>query len=66
MSPDTLFYCILGILIAQFAIETLLDYLNARRFGAALPEEVKHLYDAEAYAQSQAYKKAKPAGGEAQ
>ena len=58
MSPDTLFYCILGILIAQFAIETLLDYLNARRFGAALPEEVKHLYDAEAYARSQAYKKA--------
>ena len=58
MSPDTLFYCILGILIAQFAIETLLDYLNARRFGAALPEEVEHLYDPEAYAQSQAYKKA--------
>lgn len=58
MSPDLLFYCILGILIVQFAIETLLDYLNARRFGAALPEEVKQLYDDEAYAQSQAYKKA--------
>ena len=57
MSPDILFYCIVGILIVQFAIETLLDYLNARRFGAALPEEVKQLYDAEAYAQSQAYKK---------
>ncbi|HSR59169.1 MAG TPA: M48 family metallopeptidase, partial [Robiginitalea sp.] len=52
-----LLYFILGILIAQFGVETLLDYLNARRFGAPLPEEVRHLYDPEAYAKSQAYKK---------
>ena len=58
MSSESLFYVILGILILQFAIETLVDYLNARRFGANLPEEVSQLYDREAYAQSQAYKKA--------
>ena len=57
MSSEILLYFILGILIAQFGVETLLDYLNARRFGAPLPEEVRHLYDPEAYAKSQAYKK---------
>lgn len=58
MSSETLFYCFLGILILQFAVETLLDYLNAKRFNAPLPDEVAHLYDADAYAKSQAYKKA--------
>lgn len=58
MSSEILLYFILGILIVQFAVETLLEYLNARRFGAPLPEEVMHLYDPEAYAKSQAYKKA--------
>lgn len=57
MSSEILLYFILGILIAQFGVETLLDYLNARRFGAPLPEEVRHLYDPEAYAKSQSYKK---------
>ncbi len=57
MSSEVLFYCILGILILQFAVESVLDYLNARRFGSPLPEEVAQLYDTEAYAKSQDYKK---------
>ena len=58
MSSETLYYLIIGILILQFAVETLLDYLNARKFGDPLPEEVANVYSSEAYQQSMAYKKA--------
>ncbi|WP_445382652.1 M48 family metallopeptidase [Robiginitalea sp. IMCC43444] len=58
MSSESLYYLIIGILILQFAVETLLDYLNARKFGDPLPEEVANVYSSEAYERSMAYKKA--------
>lgn len=58
MSSESLYYLIIGILVLQFAVETLLDYLNARKFGDPLPEEVANVYSSEAYERSMAYKKA--------
>ncbi|MDG1573230.1 M48 family metallopeptidase [Robiginitalea sp. M366] len=58
MSAESLTYIITGILLVQYAVETLLEYLNARRFNATPPKEVEGLYDPEEYQRSQAYKKA--------
>lgn len=57
MSSTTLFYLILAILILEFLIETVLDYLNAKSFSKPVPPELQDVYDAEEYARSQAYKK---------
>ncbi|MBT8285718.1 MAG: M48 family metallopeptidase [Flavobacteriaceae bacterium] len=57
MSSTTLFYLILAILILEFLIETVLDYLNAKSFSKPVPPELEDVYDAEEYARSQAYKK---------
>ncbi|MFS4415768.1 M48 family metallopeptidase [Maribacter sp. 2307ULW6-5] len=50
-------YCIIGILVAEFLLTTLLNHLNARRFAHPLPEEVRDVYNAEAYQKSQRYKR---------
>lgn len=57
MASETLFYIIIGILILQYGVETVLDLLNARRFDDPVPVEVANLYDGDKYRQSQAYKK---------
>ncbi|MEZ2416029.1 M48 family metallopeptidase [Muriicola sp. E247] len=57
MSSTTLFYLILAILILEFLIETVLDYLNAKSFSKPVPPELEDVYDAKEYARSQAYKK---------
>ncbi|MEY8021156.1 M48 family metallopeptidase [Muriicola sp. SD30] len=57
MSSTTLFYLILAILILEFLIETVLDYLNAKSFSKPVPPELEDVYDAEEYTRSQAYKK---------
>ncbi|WP_411031522.1 M48 family metallopeptidase [Spongiimicrobium sp. 3-5] len=57
MESNTLYYIIIGILILQFLIETLLDYLNASRFQDSVPAELHDVFDDEAYNKSQAYKK---------
>ncbi|HET8735814.1 MAG TPA: M48 family metallopeptidase [Pricia sp.] len=54
---NTLFYLIIFILIAQFAVETLLDYLNAKRYGDPVPKELNDVFNSEEYEKSQAYKK---------
>ena len=54
---NTLFYIIIAILIIQFFIETVLDYLNAKRYGNPVPEELNDVFNAEEYEKSQAYKK---------
>lgn len=56
MSSDSLFYLIFIILIAEFLIETLMDYLNSKKFKDPIPSELSDVYDAEAYKKSQAYK----------
>ena len=56
MTAEILFLCIIGILLLEFAAETVLDILNARKFNDPVPGELENLYDAEAYEKSQAYK----------
>ncbi len=57
MNHNTLFYIIVGILVAQFLLETILDYFNARHYGDPVPEELNDVFDAEEYQKSQNYKK---------
>ncbi|PTN08004.1 M48 family metallopeptidase [Mangrovibacterium marinum] len=53
----TLFWLIIAILLFDFALERLLDYLNTTRWSDQLPDEVKGIYDDEKYRQQQAYSK---------
>lgn len=57
MTPTTLFYIIIGILILEFIVDQALDYLNAKHFDDPVPGELDDVYDEEKYAKSQAYKK---------
>jgi STE24 endopeptidase len=57
MTPTTLFFILIAIILIEFVIETTLDILNARHYGDALPEPLKDVYDNEEYLKSQAYKK---------
>jgi STE24 endopeptidase len=52
------FYIIIGILIFDYLLEQTLDYLNATRRNANLPEKLKGIYNEEKYRQSQEYDKA--------
>ena len=54
---NTLFYLIIAILILQFLTETVLDYLNAKKFQDPIPKELNDVFDENDYAKSQAYKK---------
>jgi STE24 endopeptidase len=50
-----LLYIITGILVFDFILERLLEYLNARHFSPKLPEALKDIYDPEKYRNSQLY-----------
>jgi len=54
----TIFYFIIGILLFDFILEQFLDYLNATKRSAVLPQELKGIYDEEEYKKSQEYEKA--------
>lgn len=56
MSSSSLFYSIISILIIQFLIDFLLDYLNARRFKESVPMELSDIFDEAEYDKSQDYK----------
>src|SRR5690606_13542868 len=58
MEKTLLFYVILVILIVQYLVHQLLEYLNATRFGANLPMELSDVFDEEEYRKSQQYKQA--------
>ncbi len=57
MTPNLLFFILIGILVVNFAKETFLALLNAKHFEDTLPEEVADVYDSKEYKNSQAYKK---------
>ena len=57
MTATTLFYIIIGILVIEFVVDTLLDFLNARKFDDPAPPELENLYDPDQYRKSQSYKK---------
>lgn len=56
MTPTTLFYIILTILILDFIVDKILDELNAKHFKDKVPQELQDVYDATEYKKSQEYK----------
>ncbi|GHC54246.1 M48 family metallopeptidase [Ulvibacter litoralis] len=57
MSPQTIFYSIIGILVISFLIDKLLDFLNAKHYNDPIPEALKDVFNKEEYTKSQQYKK---------
>tara|TARA_R110002124_G_scaffold6123_1_gene37377 strand:- start:123728 stop:124960 length:1233 start_codon:yes stop_codon:yes gene_type:complete len=57
MTPQTLFYIIIGILILNFIVDKILNYLNARHYNDPIPEPLKDVFDEEDYQKSQRYKR---------
>lgn len=57
MSPTTIFYIIIGIIIIEFIIDKVLDALNAKHYNDPVPDELKDVYNEEEYKKSQLYKK---------
>ncbi len=53
-----LFWCIIAILVLNFAIDAVLDHLNEKSASTNLPKEVEGIYDAEKYKKQQEYFKA--------
>ena len=56
MEKTTLFYVIIGILMIQYMIHQLLEFLNAKRFASNVPEELSDVFDDNEYQKSQQYK----------
>ncbi len=54
---NTVFYIIVGILIAGFILERWLEYLNMKNTVTQLPDELSDVYEPEKYEQSQKYKR---------
>ncbi|GAB7256306.1 M48 family metallopeptidase [Polaribacter sp. OB-PA-B3] len=57
MTPTSLFYTLITILVISFIIDKVLDYLNAKHFDDEIPGELADVYDESEYKKSQAYKK---------
>lgn len=57
MTPQTLFYIIVLIIIIDFIIDKVLDALNAKHFDDPIPKELQDVYDKKEYEKSQRYKK---------
>ena len=56
MTPQILFYIIIGIIIVKFLFDNYIDSLNAKHFNDAIPPELEGIYNEEEYLKSQAYK----------
>lgn len=56
MSPTTLFYIIIGLIVLDFLVDKLLDALNASRFNQPIPELLKDVFNPQEYRKSQEYK----------
>ncbi|MEO9513797.1 MAG: M48 family metallopeptidase [Flavobacteriaceae bacterium] len=57
MEKSILFYIIIAILVIQYLVQQLLEYLNAQRFQSTIPNELNDVFDEEEYHKSQQYKK---------
>ena len=57
MTPQLLFYILIGIILAKILFDTFLDAQNAKHFNDPIPEELKGIYNTKEYEKSQAYKK---------
>ncbi len=52
---EVIFYIIVAILVFDYFLERLLDYLNSLLWSNKLPEELEGIYDADKYKKSQEY-----------
>ena len=59
MSANTVFYLINIIIVSNFLVDRILDYLNNRYFTPELPSELSSFYDAGKYRKSLLYHKEK-------
>ncbi len=59
MTPEEWLYLIVGIVSVDYVVDQGLDYLNLRHSKTKLPEKLEGLYEADEYARSQQYQKAK-------
>lgn len=57
MNPESLFYIIVAIIVIDFIIDEILDFLNAKHFDDPVPAELEDVYNQEEYEKSQRYKK---------
>lgn len=57
MSPQSVFNIIIAIIVIDFLIDKVLDYLNARHFDDPIPSALQDVYNEEEYYKSQQYKK---------
>jgi len=57
MVYNVVFFVIVFIILVDFALERVLDYLNSRQWSTELPDELKDVYDPEQYRKQQEYKK---------
>jgi len=55
MNVTVLYAIIIGVLIFDFVLERILDFINKRRLGMPLPTELVGLYDEEKYKKQQSY-----------
>ncbi len=55
---DVLFLIILGLLVADFVLERVLEYLNITQLGDDLPGDIADIYDEKEYKKQQAYQRA--------
>jgi len=55
MTPQIILIILISIIVADFFLEGGLDLLNLKNLSEKLPKELKDLYDAEKYTQSQNY-----------
>ncbi len=59
MSADQLLYLLIGIVVLDYGIDQVLDFLNQKHAKGEVPEKLKGIYNEEEYAKSQAYQKAR-------
>ncbi|MBI5218150.1 MAG: M48 family metallopeptidase [Bacteroidia bacterium] len=57
MVSSVIFYLIVGIIIFDYILDRLLDYLNSTRWNNELPKTLEGIYDAEKYKKQQDYEK---------
>ncbi|WP_299527189.1 M48 family metallopeptidase [uncultured Lutibacter sp.] len=57
MTPQIVFYILIGIITVKFLFDTFLNSLNAKHFNDPIPKELEDVYNSEEYLKSQAYKK---------
>jgi len=57
MTPKTLFFILITLILIEFLWDTYLNYLNAKHYNDPIPDKLEGIFDKQEYLKSQAYKK---------